>query len=192
MPSSEASSAGWSRLSLRDHERSSSCRPTTSGLQAPISSAIGARSLPVSTALAMLNVITVTSTDRAEALAGAAASAAATIAPSHRRFIPTLWGLRGHPAELPAGHVEHLTVHEVRPRGAQEEDAAGRLLRRPGTTQRDQHRAHSPQLLGNPQLDLLAADLHHVGVLLGRGQAGLDEAERDGVDVDLELPPLLG
>src|SRR5437588_5726981 len=118
MPSSEASSAGWSRLSLRDHERSTSCRPTTSGLQFPISSAIGARSLSVSTALAMLNVITVTSTDRADALAGAVASAAATIAaPSHRRFIPTLWGLGGHPAELPAGHVEHLTVHEVRPRG---------------------------------------------------------------------------
>src|SRR5207302_7459356 len=108
---------------------------------------------------------TVTSTDRADAGPGAAASAAATIAaPNHRRFIPTLWGLRGHPAELPAGHVEHLAVHEVRPRGAQEEDAPGRLLRRSRAAQRDQHRAHSPQLLGNPQLDLLAADLHHVRV----------------------------
>ena len=33
-----------------------------------------------------------------------------------------------HPAELTAGHVQHLAVHVVRPRGAEEEHRAGGLL----------------------------------------------------------------
>src|SRR5215217_6762902 len=37
--------------------------------------------------------------------------------------------LRRHPRELAAGDVEHLAVHVVRPRRAEEEHAAGRLLR---------------------------------------------------------------
>ena len=47
-------------------------------------------------------------------------------------------------------------------------------------------------LLGDAQLDLLAVALDRVALLLGGGQARLDEAERDGVHVDLELAPLLG
>src|SRR3712207_7217741 len=37
--------------------------------------------------------------------------------------------LRLHPGQLAAGDVEHLAVDVVRPRRAQEEDAARRLLR---------------------------------------------------------------
>ena len=33
-----------------------------------------------------------------------------------------------HPAELTAGHVQHLAVHVVRPRRAEEEHRAGGLL----------------------------------------------------------------
>src|SRR3712207_573523 len=97
-----------------------------------------------------------------------------------------------HPRELPAGHVEDLAVDEVRPRRAEQEDAAGGLLRRAGAAQRDEHRAHAAQLLGDAELHLLAVDLHDVLGVLGRRQARLDEAERDRVAVDLELPPLLG
>ena len=61
-----------------------------------------------------------------------------------------------HPAELTAGHVQHLAVDVVGPGRAQEEDAAGGLLggRRPA--ERDQHRRHLPHLLGDAELDLLA------------------------------------
>ena len=45
---------------------------------------------------------------------------------------------------------------------------------------------------GMPELHLLAADLHAVVVDLRLGEARVDEAERDRVDVDLELAPLLG
>ena len=37
-------------------------------------------------------------------------------------------GLAVHPAELTAGHVQHLAVHVVRPGGAEEEDRTSRLL----------------------------------------------------------------
>ena len=62
----------------------------------------------------------------------------------------------------------------------------------PGPAERDQHRGHPAQLVRDAELDLLAADLHRVRVVLGGGQARLDVAEGDGVDVDLELAPLLG
>src|SRR3954451_12678436 len=62
-----------------------------------------------------------------------------------------------HPAELPARHVEHLAVDVVRPRRAEDEDAARGLLRRGAPPERDQHRRHLPHLLGNAELDLLAA-----------------------------------
>src|SRR5215217_5562579 len=96
-----------------------------------------------------------------------------------------------HTGELPAGDVEHLAVDEVRPRRAEEEDAAGGLLGRAGAAERDQHRRHPAHLVRDPELDLLAADLHRVVLDLGGGQARLDPPERDGVDVDLELAPLL-
>src|SRR3712207_2126460 len=91
-----------------------------------------------------------------------------------------------HARELAAGHVEHLAVHEVRPRRAEEEDAAGGLLGRAGAPERDEHRAHAAQLLGDAELDLLAVDLHDVLVGLGRGKPRLDEAEGHRVAVDLE------
>jgi hypothetical protein len=34
-----------------------------------------------------------------------------------------------HPSKLPARHVQHLAVYEVRPRGAEEEHRAGRFVR---------------------------------------------------------------
>src|SRR3954447_27026863 len=100
--------------------------------------------------------------------------------------------LRRHAGELAAGDVEDLAVDEVRPRRAQEEHAARGLLGGPGAPERDEHRGHAAHLVGDAELDLLAVDLHLVVVDLGGGQAGLDPAERDGVDVDLELAPLLG
>ncbi len=83
-------------------------------------------------------------------------------------------------------------MHVVAPRRAQEEHAAGGLLGRARASQRDQHRRHPAQLVGDAELDLLAADLHHVVLDLRRRQARLDVAEGDRVDVDLELAPLLG
>src|SRR3712207_4259066 len=93
----------------------------------------------------------------------------------------------GHAGELPARDVQGLAVHVVRPGRAQEEDAAGGLLRGARPPERDEHRGHAAQLVGDAELDLLAPDLHDVGVLLGGRQAGFDVAEGDRVDVDLEL-----
>src|SRR5215216_5444917 len=98
---------------------------------------------------------------------------------------------RSHTGELAAGDVEHLTVHEVRPRGAEEEDAAGGLRGRAAAAERDQHRLHRAHLVGDPELHPLAVDLHRVRVVLRRRQARLDPTEGDRVDVDLELAPLL-
>src|SRR4051794_6751047 len=81
---------------------------------------------------------------------------------------------RGHARELPAGDVEHLAVDEVRPRRAEEEDAAGGLLRRARAPDRDQHRRHLPHVVGDAELDLLAADLDDVVGVLRGGQARLD------------------
>ena len=67
-----------------------------------------------------------------------------------------------HAGELAAGDVEHLAVDEVRPRRAEEEHAAGRLLGRARAAERDQHRGHPAQLVGDAELDLLAVDLHLV------------------------------
>src|SRR3954453_885396 len=100
--------------------------------------------------------------------------------------------LRRHAGELAAGDVEDLAVDEVRPRRTEEEHAAGRLLGGAGTPQRDQQGGHAAHLVRDAELDLLAADLHLVVVDLGRGQARLDPAEGDRVDVDLELAPLVG
>src|SRR5215213_4360654 len=95
-----------------------------------------------------------------------------------------------HAGELAAGDVEHLAVHEVRPRRAQEEHARGRLLGRAGAAEGDDHRGHGAHLLRDAELHLLPVDLHRVVGLLGGGEARLDPAEGDGVDVDLELAPL--
>src|ERR1041385_2994609 len=100
--------------------------------------------------------------------------------------------LGGHARELAAGDVQHRAVDEVRPRRAEEEHAAGRLLGRARAAERDQHRGHAAHLVGDAELALLAADLHRVVLDLGGGEAGLDPAERDRVDVDLELAPFLG
>src|SRR5215212_3232798 len=98
----------------------------------------------------------------------------------------------GHSAEHAARDVQRLAVHVVRPRRAEEEDRAGGLLRRRGAADGDHHRRHPAHLLGDAELDLLAADLHRVVVDLGLREARVHEAEGDRVDVDLELAPLLG
>src|SRR5919106_2275491 len=64
-----------------------------------------------------------------------------------------------HPRELPAGDVQHLAMDEVRPRRAEEEHAAGGLLRRAGPPERDDVRRHPAHLLGDAELHRLAADL---------------------------------
>src|SRR5688572_11034150 len=69
---------------------------------------------------------------------------------------------RGHTGELAAGDVEHLPVNEVRPRRAEEEHAAGGLLRGARPAERDHHRRDAAHLVGDPELDGLAADLDHV------------------------------
>src|SRR3712207_5653608 len=85
--------------------------------------------------------------------------------------------LRLHPGELAAGDVEHLAVDVVRPRRAQEEDAARRLLRGARAPERDEHGRHAAQLVRDAELHLLAVDLHLVRGVLGRREARLDEAE---------------
>src|SRR4051812_27833176 len=97
-----------------------------------------------------------------------------------------------HAAHRPAGHVQRLAVHVVRPRADQEEDGARRLLRGPRPADGDRHRRQRAQLLGDAELDPLARDLHRVLVHLGLRQPRVDETVGDRVDVDLELPPLLG
>src|SRR3954463_9485212 len=87
----------------------------------------------------------------------------------------------GHAGELAAGDVEDLPVDEVRPRRAEEEDAARGLLRRAGAAERDEHRGHPAHLLRDAQLDALAVDLHLVVLHLGGGESRLDPAERDRV-----------
>ena len=67
----------------------------------------------------------------------------------------------------------------------------GGLLGRAGAAERDHHRRQAAHLVGDPELHLLPVDLDLVRVDLGGRQARLDEAERDRVDVDLELAPLL-
>src|SRR5438105_1927004 len=63
---------------------------------------------------------------------------------------------------------------------------------RTAPAERDRERRHLAHLLGDPQLDLAPAGLDRFPLLLGRGEARLDEAEGNRVDVDLELAPLLG
>src|SRR3954452_23126422 len=91
---------------------------------------------------------------------------------------------RRHAGELATGDVQRLAVDVVAPRRAQEEHAAGRLVRRARAAERDEHRGHAAQLVGDAELDLLAVDLHDVVVDLRGGQARLDVPERDRVDVD--------
>src|SRR3954454_17243882 len=55
--------------------------------------------------------------------------------------------LRHHPRELPTGDIEHLAVHEVGPRGAEEERAPGRLLGRARAAERYQHAGHAADLV---------------------------------------------
>src|SRR5688572_31990980 len=75
-----------------------------------------------------------------------------------------------HTRELAAGDVEDLPVDEVRPRRAEEEYAAGGLLGGAGAPERDEHRRHAAELVGDAELDLLPVDLHLVVIDLGRGQ----------------------
>src|SRR5215213_2724467 len=79
----------------------------------------------------------------------------------------------GHPAEHAARDVQRLAVDVVRPRGAEEDHRAGGLLRRCGPADRDHHRGHPAHLLRDAELDLLAADLHLVLVVLGLREAGV-------------------
>src|SRR4051812_8265877 len=65
-----------------------------------------------------------------------------------------------HARELPAGDVQRLPMDEVRPRRAEEEDAAGRLLGRSRAPERDDVRRHAAHLLRDPELDRTTADLH--------------------------------
>src|SRR5439155_24502975 len=96
-----------------------------------------------------------------------------------------------HPRELPAGHVQNLPVHVVRPRRAEEEDPAGSLLGGGGPPDRDHHHGHLPELLGDAELDLLPLLVEGSGLLLGGREPCLDEPERDRVHVYLELTLLL-
>src|SRR5688500_3596042 len=98
---------------------------------------------------------------------------------------------REHAAELAARHVDDLAMHGVGARRAAAAQRAGRLLGRGRASERDDHRGHRAHLLRDAELDLLALALDRAALLLRGGEARLDEAERDGVDVDLELAPLL-
>ena len=94
---------------------------------------------------------------------------------------------------MPPVTLSDLAVHVVGERRGEEEDRAGGLLGLGGAAERDDRRGHRPHLLGDAELDLLAARRGHLAaLLLGRGEPRFDEAEGDGVDVDLELAPLLG
>src|SRR3954452_17642490 len=100
--------------------------------------------------------------------------------PSHLGGQTPTWrsgGLRGHPAELTTGHVQHLAVDVVRPGRAEEEDGPGGFLGAGRTPQWDDHRRHLAQLLGDAQLDLLAVLASTARLFLRRRQTRLDEAE---------------
>ena len=98
------------------------------------------------------------------------------------------------PAELAAGDVEHLAVDVVRrapsTRNRTGPAASSGCAGRPSGMIID---AIARICSGMPELDLLAGrSLDLLALLLGLGEPGLDEAEGDRVDVDLERAPLLG
>src|SRR4051794_282225 len=97
----------------------------------------------------------------------------------------------GHPGRHAAVHGQDLSMYEVRPGRAEEEDGAGRLFWRPGTAERDDLRREVAHRLRDPELDLAITAHDGLRILARRRrQARLDEPEGDGVYVDLERPPL--
>jgi hypothetical protein len=86
-------------------------------------------------------------------------------------------------------------VDEVGVLRAEEGDGPRRIRRLSGTPERNGHPRHLTHLFRDAERDLLGAlagCLHRLALLLCLGQAGLDEAEGDGIAVDLELAPFLG
>ena len=65
--------------------------------------------------------------------------------------------LRGHAAELSTGDVQDLAMDVVGELRAEEQDRPRRLLGLGGAAERDDHGRHRAHLLGDAQLDLLAA-----------------------------------
>src|SRR5438128_1379116 len=80
----------------------------------------------------------------------------------------------------PTGYVDHLCAHKARFVADQKTDDAGDVLRLAGAAERGTRR----RIL----FELLPVQAHPFGRLLGH--ARLDEAGRNGVDVDIERPEL--
>src|SRR5215207_11336598 len=90
-----------------------------------------------------------------------------------------------------AGHFEHLAGDVVAQRGGEEEDGAGRLLGRAAAARGDETEGDLAVRLRDAETDVGRLARHALARLLRLRQARLDEAEGDGVDLYVELPPLL-
>src|SRR5215207_3721404 len=94
-------------------------------------------------------------------------------------------------ASEPAGHFEHLAGDVVAQRRGEEEDGAGRLLGRAAAARGDETEGDLAVRLRDAETDVGRLARHALARLLRLRQPRLDEAEGDGVDLYVELPPLL-
>src|SRR5215213_1831513 len=101
-----------------------------------------------------------------------------------------VYGLTLHASEA-AGHFEHLPRDVVAQRRGEEEDGAGRLLGRAAAPGGDELEGHLAVGLRDAETDVGRLARHALARLLRLREPRLDEAEGDGVDLDVELPPLL-
>src|SRR5829696_834024 len=90
-----------------------------------------------------------------------------------------------------AGHLEHLAGDVVAEGRGEEEDGAGRLLGRAAAPRGDEPEGDFAVGLRDAERDVGRLAREPLARLLRLRQPRLDEAEGDGVDLDVELPPLL-
>src|SRR5215204_1075461 len=87
-----------------------------------------------------------------------------------------------------AGHFEHLTRDVVAQGRGEEEDGSGRLLRRAAAPHRDELEGDLAVGLRDAEADVGRLARERSARLFGLREPRLDEAEGDGVDLDVELP----
>ena len=89
--------------------------------------------------------------------------------------------------EQTAAADDDLAANVVRFRAAEQIDSVRRLFRRAATSERN-HSGHGVEHLGlHADLDVAASDVNGLLLCLDRlGQAGIDQAKGDAVDVDTQ------